>query len=1408
MNKNTHVINASAGTGKTTQLLQDVLLDLLERNRSAASPQSIRASLVITFTEAAAAEMRRRLESNLRFAIDFATANEHCDPRHLIKNDDKYEIGGNDGALAKAILANCPLACRVFTQALADLPAAHISTIDSLAKYIVDRNSELLPQVEPGQQILSDEAMRHDLQRQVMDGLFEQWYSDNDSHHADFMDLLESFGGARNDNSLRSLMFRLYDTALTKPDGLAWLRNLSEPYDLVFVADKPVYGVSDALDRRIDACITEFNRVYPELLKRIDFIAKTYAPQYPETNFPEDSHYLRSLSQLGNLPELIRNGTWNELYALFHDEQEHPDNGLYHAVTTNCTQRTGVLKDVFKGKVNTKCEGVKELAQSVGDVQQPLKNILTIFTFTLEDTNLLYARMKHRLDTQVCFIHLLDDAYRAEKKRMRLADFSDVAEWALSILQEPEAAQRIHDQWRYIYVDESQDDNALQNAFIQYVSSEADKLTMVGDVKQSIYGFRDASPEAFKEICDQVPPEHTSQLWVNYRSTPEIITFVNAVFDGLMTHDMGKVDYRAERLHIQADVHADESAQDTPFHSDAVELLLCLQGERVENGDEPSSNTPEPQMKSQGNLRCAQSQLQVDMIVRRVQSLIAREGYSYGDIAILSRGATYFGDLADRLQAANIPVEVKGVGDFYKKPEITLTLNWLRVIANAHQDIPLVTVLRSFGFTDDDLARLRMQTKGGLYGQIWVASEFKNQHAKVDMQSGADNANDTNDANPEDTATDLAHTWRTQGLTDKCQAFLNLLNDMRDFASSHPLDELLWHLYAVTDLYDYVGLLPEGAQRKANLESLCAKARTYESTHGHNLRAFLDAVESWATDAKAGEEASTVPTKNAVHIMTIHKAKGLQWPVVIVMNASGDLLKNVKQTSVPVVEKPGVRYGIAGMNVVSTRHEYRLGTFQRDDVMEELKRKSVEEELRLLYVALTRPKKKLIIVANAKESKDNPNSIDMRKIIGDASVREVDSVCGPRKALSVQSLVSSSQYLSWILGGMLAWQQSAEPGAVTQIPDDWQDIHIDGEPRVIVVPQNPDDSDSQTAQQGMCITISAHADNPEPQTEMTANTPGYSYTKKRMNIEAQRPEVDGDSLPRVPAAVNASGARYWMANAAQQNTGDEDSDVADDSAENVIVDAKDDWRRMDFALPDFMVAESTKHEASPAEVGTGAHNVLEIFDWERSENAESCRAGIESAINQLLHKHLIAPAVAETLRGETMMANLLWFVSGGLGDSAQVVADENETVSADALRRLTARIRSNPADLHREEPFTMLIGAHELAVFNSYNANTDDSADSDTVSSLSSMKNEEIVVRGVIDGFVVDDATKSIILFDYKTDRVQRGESLDAWQKRLADDYRAQQDLYARALEQRYFGYRVTDRWLIGLAGHRLIDVS
>lgn len=1398
MNPNTYVINASAGTGKTTRLLQDVLADLLERSTDPTAPQSIRSSLVITFTEAAAAEMRRRLETNLRFAIDYATENAHCAGGRLAKPDTEYVIGGDGGRLAQLILAGPDHARTVFSQALDDLPATQISTIDALAKRIVDRNSELLPDVEPGQQILSDEAMRHDLQRKAVETLFEQWYDESDPHHGEFLDLLEQFGGPRGDDGLRAVMFRLYDTALTKPNRLAWLQGLSEPYDFELRADQPVYGVNAELDALIDSCIADFETIYPTLQTQIETIGKKYGEQYPETHYPEDNHFLRSLSKLGDLPQRLRQGTWDELYALFRDEQVDPDKGLYHAISTTCSSKTAVLKDVFKGKVNTKSKELPPLQEAIAAVQKPLQRLLSLFTFDLADTNKLNAMLKRRLDTLVTLIGELDGRYRDEKRKLHLADFADVATWAMDILKNEDGAHaqavdRVRSQWRYIYVDESQDDNALQNEFIRIISAEASKLTMVGDVKQSIYGFRDASPEAFQEICEHVPAEQTSQLWVNYRSNPEIITFVNAVFDGLMTKGMGKVDYRDERLHMRdgAEDAGDGGDGGVPFDRGAVELLLRRpRGKQEDDGD-------------CGDKRASNDQLQVDMIVRRVKELHERDGYAYGDIAVLSRSATHFGDLSDRLLAAGIPVEVKGVGDFYKKPEIVVALNWLRVIDNAHRNISMVAILRTLGFTDDDLARLRLQGKGGLYGQIYATSHDGD---GADVSAGSDD--DTDDGI--DSLRASAPEWLDDTLRDKCAMFLRMLDDLRAFAKSHPLDELLWHVYTSTRLFDYVGLLPDGKQRKANLESLAVKATTYEATQARGIRPFLDAVEAWEQDGKAGEEASTVPTKNAVHVMTIHKAKGLQWKVVILMNASGDLLSNVNKEPVPVAsvkDAAGAEHGIAGIDFISARRELKLGMPQRGSVMAMVQRKSVEDELRLLYVALTRPKEKLIIagsVAMVKKEDSSADPVTLKDIVSGMTVGTGHDSDGEHTVLAPSSMVSGATYLRWILCGLIAWNQRVDKtdGNAVEVPDEWGDIAGDGEHRVICIPQNPAAADPRTSRPDLSITVTFHAENPEPATVMTADTPGYATTRKRLNVLAGTPPVDGDDLPRVPAAVNASGARYWMANAVQVNddSGDVEADGATDDATNGVIadsEAEHEWRRNDFALPSFMVDVSAGRGPSPAEIGTGAHNVLELFDWTGSATAAGCRTGLAEAVDALESRGLVSHAVADVLRGEDMTRDLLWFVSGG-------------KAGVKSACPLAARIRKHPGRLFREAPFTMLIGADELKVLQEHGAGERVGSGAEAVfaqSALAGADGEEIVVRGIIDGYVVDDETRSIILFDYKTDRMHDGESADEWAQRLADDYRRQQDLYARALEQRHPGYKVTERWLVGLAGHRLIDV-
>lgn len=235
-----YVISASAGTGKTTQLLQDILLDLLNRNADEAH-SSIRESLIITFTVAAAAEIRRRLEQNLQYAILYARRNHGCQPGSLVLLDTDYQLGGDDSELARTILHDCHHAQTVFSVALNDLPTVQISTIDALSKRIVDRNADTLP-VAPGFQILADDAMKNRLRGQTLDALFESWYDERNSMHARFMDVLDNMQGPRHDGDLRATMMSLYDKALTKPNRIGWLSRLAEPYRFNIASLNQVVG--------------------------------------------------------------------------------------------------------------------------------------------------------------------------------------------------------------------------------------------------------------------------------------------------------------------------------------------------------------------------------------------------------------------------------------------------------------------------------------------------------------------------------------------------------------------------------------------------------------------------------------------------------------------------------------------------------------------------------------------------------------------------------------------------------------------------------------------------------------------------------------------------------------------------------------------------------------------------------------------------------------------------------------------------------------------------------------------------------------------------------------------------------------------------------------------------------------
>ena len=1363
MNDNRYFISASAGTGKTTRLLQDVMVDLLERARTDGRV-SIRESLIVTFTIAAAAELRAKLARSIDFAVDYArSCMSGGEPLH----DDRYLIGGDDGDLARMIACDPQLAERVFAKAAGELPSTQISTIDALDKHIVDRNADALD-IDPGYRIMADEAIRAGMQHDVLDAMFERWYDPSDPEHDAFLDLLDNTGGANHDGMLAEEILRLYDLAQTKPNGLAWMDDLSEPYRVRFDGGRPLRGLSWTLDDVMDGLcrwIDETRQQTEDMLASLG--ASRHDPRDGVTLLQSSRAFAPIFAALDGVVDAYRTGSWDDAFqalgavdtvvdALKVKPGTKPeDKSLYNLDARYVTVVDDLFPDIVKGKPDNKTAMV--MLKTI--VRGPVAGLHDVFAQPAVRMDAIDALLERRIDTLVRLTGLFEAEYREAKRGAAVQEFSDIAHLALEALERDDVRRRVTAQWRYVYVDECQDNNALQNRFIDLIGQDAVKVTMVGDVKQSIYGFRYAQPEEFRRKSREVPAAHRSTLVRNHRSVPEILVFVNTVFDHLMRDGMGGADYPQDRFRIPA----------VPERFDGTAVELLLRPILKESG---SSDAPAADAGSAVLPRVTPGQQQVDMIVRRIRALHDKEGYRYGDIAVLERSTKLFGELHAALVDAGIDVEVNGVGDFYGKPEIMVALDWLRAIDNPHRDVPLVALMRAHGIPDNVLASMRLLGDGGYYGLL---RRIARPSDRFPLPSPLPDA--------------------LTGHVGTLRALLDQLESLRSFAATHPVDALLWRIYTQTGWYDYCGGLPDGRRRQANLAQLCVRARAAADTGERGIPAFLRAVDQWqANDNKdVRAEATTLATSDAVHLTTIHKAKGLQWKVVILADATSSSFNDANLPRFVTVPKPGdPDRGVAACRLVSDHAGSSMDTFQRRHLASLAKRQGIDEQLRLLYVALTRPERRLIVAGTCREATD---VLDETRV---AQVRDDG-------AMSTRDILGNPTYMDWILKALLT---AAHHGQTRDL------LGVKSENGVVAIPDGlaPDTDTGDIPGR----TLRLVADRAPVAVRILPGGDGPGDGPDDDPI-MQRPSPDGflsvdERMPesrRRPLTFNASGIRSWVQ--AVGGVGDPDDPdaaadaIADDvaSAGSGTVDAaapmvrpdedERSWRFSAYPLPSFL----TGHGSGPsaAEIGTGVHNVLEQFDWSTPSDARSCAVQLHEVLHRLAASRIIGEAAARRIEEGPLFDGMMWFVCAG-GDA---VAPGK--MADDDVRTLADGIRTHRARLFREAPFSLLLddaGLRAVAAAAGDAVPTDASDD------------DVIVVRGVIDGYYVDDATRSIVLFDYKTDAMRDGERDDpeSWCRRLHDDYIGQQALYAEALERLYPGYTVTQRWLVGLAGRRLIDVT
>lgn len=849
------IVSASAGSGKTAVLVERVLQRVCDPER----PCDIDRFLIVTFTKAAAAEIREKINAKLRDLL--AAQPENLRLQHQL------------------ILVN----------------RARISTVDSFCMEVVRQNFHLL-NLPPSFRIASDKGELAVIRERVLEDLIEEGYQREDE---EFLLLVEQFCKSRGDKRLSEILLGIFE----KTRAYASLSHWAEQRlaDLENAPGKPVF------DTPWGAAI--------------------------RSTLVEKTKYLLLLNAQG-LRMIEESGeVWAKYHAPFQTDREQleklleaEERGTYCDVCQALQQVEFARLPILKNSGDY--EEIKARAQNQRDKLKKLhKELCALCARPEEGIWEEYRRLYPLVRALFSLTLEFADRFQREKQRRGLCDFTDLELYALRVLAEqfdpdtgevaPSAAAReLGSQFEEIFVDEYQDTNQLQDLIFRALSASA-RLFLVGDVKQSIYRFRLAVPEIFLEKSRTFPPYGEGQagglgrvvLPHNFRSTREVTGLVNFVFRQLMSEQLGDTGYLGNEELLCGAAYSQGSG------GAELALISCTQEDTL---------TP--------------AEYEARYLVRRIRQLLdggelieergGRRPVRCGDIAVLllypSKNSL---TIAQTLREAGIPASCEATQEFLTSYEVSTVLSFLKVIDNPNQDIHLVAALKSpmFCFTPDMLAQVRMAGDGSLY-----------------------------------------HALRERAREDEaCAAFLETLERYRLLSSTTPVHGLLWKLYFETGFYSSVSALPGGRDRQENLRLLYGYAKDFEQTSFKGLFSFNVYIGELLSRREDFESAAGGAGGDSVKIMSIHKSKGLEFPVCFLAGLSQRF--NSADARQPVVLHS--RLGL-GFKWRDTELLADYDTFLRRAVLFESEREQLSELVRVLYVAMTRPKQYLFLSAASDDLED------------------------------------------------------------------------------------------------------------------------------------------------------------------------------------------------------------------------------------------------------------------------------------------------------------------------------------------------------------------------------------------------------------------------------------------------------
>lgn len=834
------LVSAAAGSGKTRVLTERLMRWITEGD----APRSIDNFLIITFSTAAAAELRSRISEEL-------SARAAADPG------------------SKRLRRESALVRR-----------AQIGTIHSFCSALL-REYAGRAGIAPDFAI-ADEDRARELRRLSLETVLEAAYAEAEPG---FIQLADTVGAGTDDRRLESLVLELHGKLQSHARPGDWAARQSELFETGAedAADTP-WG-RELLESAADELLWwagEFDELVRSLAG-FEKMGKAYVPSFSET-----------ASSLRGAAKRAAEG-WDALREAL--PIEFPRLG---------TLRGGGEDPELAERAKARREACKKAAKRLEK------------GFTLPSAQLL-RDMRATAPAMRALLKLVGDfdaEYTRRKRRRSLLDFADLEHLAARLLTEPdgsptETAREVSRRYAEVMVDEYQDVSLVQDMIIRAVSDSGRRLFMVGDVKQSIYRFRLADPTIFlkkyESYADAPQPEGVPRrvfLRESFRSRGEVVDAVNAVFGCLMSKGLGEMEYD-ERARLRAGL-------EYPGVVPVPELVAVPLPGADEDEERPDKIEVEAAYAARMMRRLVETGA-------KISEGGALRPLGYGDIAVLLRSVNVSGPVWRRVLAREgVPVEAGQSGGFFEAPEVAVILSLLAVIDNPRQDVALISVLRSelFGFTNDELTEIRLMSgEGDFYAALSARAE----------------------------------------VSEKARAFLDTLDRLRDFARDSELATLIWEIYESLGCMALCSAMRDGEGRRARLLRLFELARSFETTGWRGLRRFLD----WLRSMRERGEEPAFPDEDgggAVRIMSIHRSKGLEFPVVFIGDTARQFNRSDLRGSVLVHPELGL-----GPKFTDAARGIEYPTLARRAVANRLERELLSEELRLLYVAMTRARERLFI---------------------------------------------------------------------------------------------------------------------------------------------------------------------------------------------------------------------------------------------------------------------------------------------------------------------------------------------------------------------------------------------------------------------------------------------------------------